>query len=62
MLVADSHDDSVLQKNQEILNKVASVSKDDKRPYVMIFNKKLYIQPSEIEYYEDNGFTVIQPK
>lgn len=34
----------------------------DTRPFVIIFDKKLYINHNEIDYYSKQGFTVIVPK
>jgi hypothetical protein len=62
VLVARSTDTkSTIQRNTGVLEKIP-VDKTDKRPFVMIFDKKLYINPNEIDYYVDNGFTVFQPK
>ena len=45
----------------------SDLTKDSKghqlgRPYVMVFGRKLYISPEEIEEYCDQGFTVYQSK
>lgn len=62
VLVAKSTDTkSTIQRNTGALEKIP-VDKTDKRPFVMIFDKKLYINPNEIDYYVDNGFTVYQSK
>lgn len=58
VLVAKSTDTkSTIQRNTGVLEKIP-VDKTDKRPFVMVFDKKLYINPNEIDYYVDNGFTV----
>lgn len=62
VLVAKSTDTkSTIQRNTGILEKIP-VDKTDKRPFVMIFDKKLYINPNEIDDYTNQGFTVFQSK
>ena len=62
VLVAKSTDTkSTIQRNTGLLEKIP-VDKTDKRPFVIIFDKKLYINPNEIDFYSDNGFDVIKPK
>lgn len=52
VLVAHSSNTAALER--------IPVDRKDKRPFVMIFDKKLYINPNEIDYYTDQGFTVFQ--
>lgn len=63
VLVAKSTDSTEqLRRNEAIIRKAAQVAERESRPFVMVFDKKLYINPSEIDYYIDNGFDVIMPK
>ena len=63
VLVAKSTDTTEqLRRNEAIIRKSAPVVDRESRPFVMVFDKKLYINPSEIDYYIDNGFDVIMPK
>lgn len=63
VLVAKSSDSTeTLKRNEAIIRRNFDLRDNDKRPFVVIFGKKLYIQPNEIEQYEDDGFIVIQPK
>ena len=63
VLVAKSTDSTEqLRRNEAIIRKAAPVAGRESRPFVMVFDKKLYINPSEIDYYVDNGFTIYQSK
>jgi len=62
VLVAKSTDTkSTIQRNTGLLERI-TIDKTDKRPFVVVFDKKLYINPNEIDFYADNGFDVIMPK
>lgn len=57
VLVAKS-DSAVAKKNEAILKKNGVVIDNDPRPFVMIFGKKLFINPKDIEFYTQQGFIV----
>lgn len=54
-LIAKSSDSS-----QAVSAKVRCMSSS--KPYIKVFDKKLYISPKETEWYCEQGFTVIQDK
>ena len=63
-LVAKSSESSedIAKRNEAILKKNGVTITDDPKPFVMVFGKKLFVDPKDIEFYVQQGFIVFNTK